>query len=765
MMILARYLAQGRQGAARAAVALAMLALTTSLPAPLAAQSYSFDGVVVQGNSVIDAKTILKLAQIPRNTPISAARLNDSLQRVNESGLFQSVEYTPKGQVLTIRVTELPIIGRVDFQGNKRLKDEDLSKVVTSQGLKVFSPATAEKDAAAIAEFYTARGRLAASVVPKIIPRGAGRVDLVFEIDEGRVVENESIDFVGNRAFSDRRLRQVLQTKQAGLLRELIRRDTFDAERLELDKQLLRDFYLSRGFADVQVVDASADLARERDASFVVYTLREGPQYKFGALSIDSQIADLDLADFTAALRLRQGQVYSPLQVEGEIARLEAIALRKGLNFVQVEPRVTRHANTQSIDLQLILKRGERIFVERIDIEGNTTTLDQVIRRQFKAAEGDAFNPREIREAAERIRALGFFASAEVAAAPGASQEQVVVNVDLEEAPTGALSFGVTYGTNNGAGIALGYSETNLLGRGQSLDLNVTTSSDTQDWTFAFGEPSLLGRNVKFKLGANYKKTTQASARYNTDLVSVTPALEFPLGEMTRLELRYRYASETVVNVSSTSSVVKAEAARGAESTSALGYTLNFDTRNQLGAQGGVLLRFSQDFAGLGGAVKYISTKALGVAETQVLGEEVTLRAVAEGGVISALDGYKTRVTDRFFGGGIRGFERNGIGPREAGDALGGNMFASLRLEAEFPLGLPEEYGLTGGAYLDTGAVWGLDQVGTAQGVDQANRVVGGVALLWNTPIGPLRMNFSRQISQQSFDIPQSFELTLSTKF
>ncbi len=744
----------------------AAIGLALMPPSFAIAQDFSFSRVQVQGNDNVDAASILKFARIEQGATLSAAQLNDALQRVTDSGLFASVDFVPSGSTLTIRVEELPIISILDFQGNKRLKDEELAAAISSESRRVFSAATAEEDAATIAELYRARGRLAASVEPKIIPRGAGRVDLVFEITEGRVVENESIAFVGNRDFSDRRLRQVLQTKQAGFFRQLIRRDTFDAGRLEVDKQMLRDFYLSRGYADIEVIDASADLSRERDASFISFTLREGAKYSFGDVNVVSEIADLDTADFAAALRLQSGETYSPSLIESNIARLEDVAIRKDLSFVQVEPRITRNADSQTIDVNLVLKRGERVFVERIDIEGNTTTLDQVVRRQFKSAEGDAFNPREIRQAAERIRALGFFAAASVDATQGSSNEQVVVNVDLEETPTGSLSFGVTYGTNSGGGILFGYSETNFLGRGQALNMNVTGTRDTQDYALGFSEPALLGRNLRFKLNGQYKTTTQADSNYDTEIATLSPALEFPIGEQTLLELRYRAARESVVNASSTSGLIIAEAARGNEITSALGYTLNFDTRNTDQSNGGFLLRFGQDFAGLGGDVNYVSTNALAVAEAQVFNEEVTLRAVAEGGVISSLNGYTSRVTDRFFdAGGLRGFERNGIGPREAGDALGGNMFASVRFEAEFPLGLPEEYGITGGAFVDMGSVWGLDDVGSAQGVDRALRSAAGLAILWTTPIGPLRMNFSRPLQKESFDISQNFELTISTKF
>jgi outer membrane protein insertion porin family len=752
---------------ARAALLTALALGAATAPLPSYAQDYSFSSVTVEGNVAVDAATIITFAQIQQGATLTAAQLNDALQRVNDSGLFESVEFTPRGGQLVITVTELPIINVLDFQGNKRLDDEELAAVISSQARRVFSSAKAEADAAIIADLYSVRGRLAATVTPKIIPRDNGRVDLVFEIVEGRVVENESITFVGNRAFSDRRLRQVLQTKQAGLFRELIRRDTFDEARLELDKQLVRDFYLSRGYADIEILDASVDLARERDATFIAMTLQEGPRYSLGTVQVLSEVPDIDLAEYTAQLRMGSGDIYSPTLVDTNIARLEAIIDRAGLSFVQVEPRISRNPETQTLDIDLVLVRGERVFVERIDIEGNTTTIDQVVRRQFRTAEGDGFSPRDVRQAAERIRALGFFSDAAVNAQAGSAPDKVVVNVDLVEAPTGSISFGLTYGSNNGAGLALGFNELNFLGRGQALKFDLTTSQDTNEFTFDFVEPAFLGRDVRFKLGANYRATEEASASYDTETASLAPALEFSLTPTSRFEVRYRIARDEVVNNGSTSDVIIAESARGREELSALGYTYSIDSRTSgLNPNSGFVLRFGQDFAGLGGDVKYVSSTVFALAETKVLGENLTLRAIAEGGSLQTFGGYESRVTDRFFGAGkVRGFERNGFGPREDGDALGGNMFAAVRLEADFPLGLPEEYGISGGAFYDVGSVWGLDNPADAQGVDAAQRASAGLSVFWNTPIGPLRMNFSRPLSKESYDISRNFELTISTKF
>ena len=740
---------------------------------PATAQIYSFSNVVIEGNDRIEAATILSYAGIARGEAVSPGVLNDAYQRIVQSGLFETVELVPQGGTLLIRVKEFPMVNVVDFQGNKRLKDEVLTTIVKSKSRLVYSPAQAEADAAALAEAYRVQGRLAASVDPRLIRRSDNRVDLVFEISEGKTVEIERLSFVGNRAFSDRRLRQVLDTKQAGFLREVIKGDTFVPERLELDKQLLRDFYLSRGFVDVQVLDASGELSRERDANFVTFTVREGQSFTIGRISTVSEIETVNAAEFIAVQKMRSGVTYSPAVIENNIARMENLALKKGLNFLRIEPRVVRNEREGTLDIEFVLKRGEKIFVERIDIEGNTTTLDQVVRRQFRTVEGDPFNPREIRQAAERIRALGYFVDAAVDSKPGSAPDQVVVNVDVEEAPTGSLSFGASYGVNAGIGINIGFSESNFLGRGQALSVNISSGSDTIDSSISFVEPAFLGRDLKLKFSAAYRQTKQATASYDTRNISVSPGLEFPVGELSRLEVRYKIFQDQVTNVAvGASQLLTAEAAVGGQLGSALGYTYSYDNRtNGVNTKGGYLFRFSQDFAGLGGDVKYIQTTALGVAETKIFNEEVTIRAVVEGGLVKSFGGYNTRVTDRFFGNGkIRGFEFNGIGPRDEGsvnkDALGGNVFAVARLEADFPLGLPEEYGIKGGVFVDVGSVWDLDVSGPGVvGADFTTRSVVGVSLFWDTPIGPLRFNFTDAIKKETYDREQKFDLTISTKF
>ncbi len=739
---------------------------------PAFAQSYAFSNVVVEGNERIEPATIVKFASVPKGATINEAGLNDAYQRLLASGLFSSVELVPSGGTLIIRVTENPTINVVDFEGNARLKDEQLSAVIKSQGRRIFSAAQIEADAAAITKAYSDAGRLAARVEPRVIDRGDNKVDVVFEICEGKITEVERLSFVGNRSYSDRRLRQVLASKQAGLLRAVIQRDSYNADRIEFDKQLLTDFYRERGFIDFQVLSVGQEYAGDREGFFLTYNVREGLSYKINSVRVVSEYEGVDAAAYENSVKIRSGVTYSPTAIDSTITRMENIALKEGVNFLNVEPRITRNERNQTLDVVFALTKGPRVFVERIDIQGNATTVDKVIRRQFRAVEGDPFNPREIRQAAERIRALGFFKNADVNARQGTSGDQVIVDVNVEEQPTGSLSFGATYSVSNGVGIAVGLSELNFLGRGQYVALNLSGGVDNKSSGFTFIEPAFLDRDLKFRFQTYYNTTSNQNSFYSTKRFGGEIGFEFPVSEYGRLDLNYKVSSDEITSVDTNSSTILiADEARGAEVTSSLGYSYSYDTRSGgLDPNRGVLLRFGQDFAGVGGDITSVKSTALASYQVKAFREEVTLRAELEGGAVM-VSGGDTRFLDRFTGNGkIRGFEPNGIGPRDLTvtnrDALGGNYFAVARLEAEFPLGLPEEYGITGGLFADVGSVWGLDNTLGVPVDDKLHlRSAIGFSIFWTTPIGPLRFNFSRAIKKESYDKEQNFDLTISTKF
>ena len=758
-----------------------VLALLCSviLASAVNAQQYQFSAVEVSGNLRIETGTILTYAGITRGQPVSAGELNDAVQRIRASGQFETVDAVAQGNTLVITVVEYPTINRISIEGNSRLSDEDLGAVIGSVARRVYSPVQAEQDVAAITQAYADSGRVNAVVTPSIIRQSDNRVDLVFAVAEGGVSEVERISFVGNRSFSERRLRGVLDTKQAGLLRALISRDTVDPDRIAADQRVLTDFYNSRGYADFTVQNVDVALTQDRSAYLITFNVQEGQQFTFGTINVTSAIPEADAAEFQAALRLHTGVVYSPSLIEADIARLERLALRKGLNFVSIEPRITRNDRDLQLNVEFALVRGERIFVDRIDIEGNNTTLDRVIRNQFRVVEGDPFNPRSIRESAERIRALGFFSNADVNAREGANPGEVVIDVNVEEAPTGSLSFGANFASDNGFSLLASFKERNFLGRGQGLNFELSTGEANRVFSFDFSEPNFLGRDLRFGLGLDYKTTNNQNALYDTETFRFSPSIAFPVSENGRLTAFYavEYTDITDVAGSDTpadqtddaSVVIEQEAGLGGLWANSLGYSYSFDTRRTgLDPNTGVLLKFGQEF-GFGDST-YIKTTALATAETKIWGEELTLRATVEGGLLAFSQG-QGRVTDRFFLGSrlLRGFEPGGIGPRDAdtGDALGGNVFAVARLEAEFPLGLPEEYGITGGAFFDYGSVW---DVGNAFGAnvlydDFTPRSVVGLSIFWTTPIGPLRFNFTNALDAQEFDRPKSFDLTISTTF
>ena len=752
---------------------LAITITYSAIPTAAQAQSYRFNAVTIEGNQRIEPATVLTYAGIARGETVSAAGLNDAYQRILGSGLFESVSLEPNGGTLVIKVREFPTISRINFEGNKRLKNDVLEQIVQSQSRRVYSPSIAEADAANITEAYSQEGRYSATVTPKIIRRSANRVDLVFEVVEGKVVEVERLSFVGNRAYSDRRLRRVLGTKQAGIFRAIVGKDTFIADRVEFDKQVLRDFYLSRGYIDFRVLAVNSEISRERDGFFVTFNVQEGQKFKFGEITAVSDLEEVDSLEYEGAIRIKSGQTYTPTQVENTIARMERLAIQQSLNFVRVEPRITRNDRDLTLDVEFAIVRGPRIFVERIDIEGNATTLDRVVRHQFKVIEGDPFNPRQIREAAERIRGLGFFSNASVDAREGSAPDQVIVDVNVEEKPTGSLNFGASYGTEGGVGLSLGFKETNFLGRGQTLDFRVDTASESASVGFSFIEPALIGRAVKFRLSGHYTTTEGLNSTYDTRRAGMSTGLEFPISKNGRLEVNYSLSSDKIFNLTPVipSTVLTNEENEGTVITSSIGYQFNYDTRRTgLNPNAGIILRFGQEFAGLGGDSKFVKTTALVGAETKIMNEEVTLRAVFEGGAVASFGGTNSRINNRFFlnGAKMRGFESQGLGPRVGnditGDALGGNLFAVARFDAEFPLGLPEEYGITGGVFYDVGTVWELDAAGGADSSMHLRSAVG-VSILWTTGIGPLRFNFSKALEKQPYDRDRSFELTIQTKF
>jgi outer membrane protein insertion porin family len=747
------------------------------------ANDYEINEIIVDGNRRIETETIRSYTAIETPTALTTGEVNDAVQRVRASNLFESVSAQVRGTRLKLTVVEFPTVNEVVFEGNDRLGDSQLSALVRSQSRRVYSVSQVRDDANVIAEAYANQGRIAASVEPRIIRRSDNRVDVIFEIAEGGVVEIERLSFVGNRTFSDRRLRRVLNTKQAGLLRLFVQRDTYIEDRVEFDKQVLADFYNSRGYIDFQIQSVTSELSKTRDSFFLTFRVQEGQQFSFGKVTTTSNLEDVDTADFEEALKIEPGDIYSPALVENTIVRMERRALELGLDFVRVEPRVTRNNDDLALNIDFTLNRGPRVFVERIDIAGNTTTLDRVIRRQFKIVEGDALNPREIRASAERIRAMGFFSSSNVSTREGSAPNQRIVEVAVTEKPTGSLKFGANYNSAVGVGLLASFSEANFLGRGQTTSFGVNTTSSTRSFNFAFKEPSLYNRDLSLSFGLDYQGTSKSNARYDTRAIRFDAAFGFPVSESGFFTPKFFYETEELSKVTATSKVINGEAEEARRKTLGMGYTYSIDNRRTgLDPKAGMFLRLSQDFD-LTGDVRFVRTGVTLGGETYLRNEDFKVTASLQGGALNFLSGNSSRVTDRFFlGSGLfRGFSPGGVGPREfdnissINDALGGEYYAVARFETQFPIGLPEEYGIELGAFFDAGSLWGLSSTHVGSGSkarpstilydDFTLRAVVGVSIFWNTPIGPLRFNFTDAVKKAEHDVEQSFDLTVSTSF
>ena len=737
------------------------------------AQDFSFSRIDVDGNKRIETSTIITYSGLATDQMFGADDLNRAYQNILASGLFESVEVVPNGNRLVIKVNEFPTVNKIAFEGNRRVNDNTLRALVGMQPRRVFNPDKVDTDRAAIAQFYADQGRLAARVTPKIIRRSDNRVDVIFEIFEGGVIEIERIGIVGNKVFSDRRLRRVLDTKQAGLLRLFVRRDTFLTDRIEFDKRLLTDFYNARGYIDFQVNDVNAELTEENNAYFVTFNVREGQMFRFGDVTLASKRSDIDVEDFQIAISAETGDVYSPTLMEKNLSRLEARATQLGLDFVRVTPRVTRNDADLTLDVEFVLEQGERVFVERIDITGNTTTMDRVIRRQFRISEGDPFNPRLIREAAERVRALGFFGNAGVNAREGTQPGQIIVDFEVEEQPTGSLQLGATYSGDNGFGVVIDYAERNFLGRGQALSFAIRTGIDNQSYEFDFTEPEFLSPELRFNLGLSYGETDNQGAAYDTRNFDITPSLSFPLSEYSRLSVRGNVSATEMLNPGTVGSIVEDEITRGRLDDAGFGFTYRYDTRGVgLDPSSGIAVIYNQDFGGMAGDKGTFSKSTIRtIGERAIMNEDVVLRGVLEAGLLHQTGG-SSRVTDRFFlpATVLRGFEFAGMGPRQRdgtiNDALGGNKYTVAKFEMDFPLGLPEEYGMSGGAFYHAGNLWDTGASGNRLLYDNgAWRHVVGATLYWTTPIGPLRFDFTRALKKETHDEERTFDMSIATRF
>ncbi len=741
-------------------------------------------GVVIQGNRRIEEATIISYMQLPADRATTADDLNAAVRRLFDTGLFKNVEIAPGDGQIVIVVEENPSINVIAFEGNSSLKDEDLQQIISLRPRLPFTRSAAEADAQSIIEIYRRTGRYGAEVEPVIIERTENRVDVVFEINEGEITGVKAIDFVGNEKFSDRRLRKVVDTSESGLLAYFISTDVYDPDRLELDKELLRQFYLERGYADFTVLSATAELAPDREGFFITFTVEEGEEYVFGPLDVSVTAKGLDPEDFRALLPVDlEGTTYNATKVETIADEMTDLAGQKGFAFVQVRPRPNKNSADKTVGVTFELAEGSRIFIERIDIVGNTQTLDRVIRRQIPLVEGDAFDTRKIRDARTRIRGLGYFKTVDVETAQGSADDRAVVTVKVQEQSTGNLSLGFGYSSSQGPIGSVQITERNFLGRGQIVNARLTAAGDTQIYDASFTEPAFLDRDLSIGARGYYlNDDREDELSFNQNQAGFVPEVGFPLAEDLRIKLRYSFVWDDIdvndnpANPFDVSPAIVAD--DGKQITSSVGYTLTHDKRDDLiEPTSGYLTSFDQEFAGLGGDSQFVKSRAKFKTWYGLFDDQVISSVELEGGALFSLGSEDSRVTERYFVGGsnMRGFASAGIGPRDLGtdDALGGNYFSVARMEVSFPLGLPEELGIYGGAFLDAGTLWGLDRTnftysnGDPDNIDDSAhfRAAAGALLFLDTPIGPLELSFGYPLVKESYDEKEVFRLSIGTRF
>lgn len=724
--------------------------------------------VLVEGTNRIEFETIVSYLAIKVGDPFDTARMDESLKSLFATGLFSDVTLRREGDALIIRVVENPIINRVAFEGNNKVSDEDLVAEVQLRARVVYTRTKVQNDVKRILDIYRAGGRFAATVDPKVITLSENRVDLVFEINEGDVTGIRRITFIGNRVFDDGDLRSVIRTKESAFWRILTTDDTYDPDRVEFDKELLRKFYLKEGYADFHVVSAVAELTPDREDFFITFTVEEGERYKFGEISITSRIRNLDTAPLLENLRASEDDWYSADLVEQTIDKLTEEAGTLGYAFVEVRPLIARRDGKRVIDVTFEIREGPRVFVERIEIKGNDRTRDEVVRREMRLAEGDAFNTSKVRLSRRRIRNLGFFEKVEINNVPGSTPDRTVVQVEVEERSTGQLSLGAGFSSDEGVLGNFSIRETNFMGRGQDLSLAFTLSQRTQEIDVSFTEPYFMGRNLSagvdvFRISKNFDD----EGSFDQRSTGMRLRSGYAIAEFLRQQWTYTLKSDSVRNVSSGASVIILRE-EGSTVKSSIGQALIYDVRNdRFLPTEGYFGKLETTFAGLGGAVRFLQTKVSAAAYYSPF-REITFSLSGQAGHIRGINN-DIRVTDRFFLGGdkFRGFAFGGVGPRDSvtGDALGANTFYTGTAEMSFPIGLPKEFGIRGRVFGEAGSAFGIDASDPVILDENSLRFSAGFGLSWKSPFGPIRADVAIALKKEAFDDLQVFHFNFGTRF
>ena len=730
------------------------------------ASAFYVKSIDVEGLKRVEKETVNAYLGIKKGTDISQDALDASFKNLYATGLFSDIKMeTLDSGVLKVEVTENPLIAERAFDGNKKLSDKILSAEVLSKPNSIYNKSKVLEDVQRIIALYKKSGRYGAMVSPKIIERDENRVDLIFEIDEGSKAKISQINFFGNKHYSSSDLKEEIMSRESRWYRLLGSSDTYDADKMNYDKEMLRRFYYERGYADFDVTSAVAELAPNNKSFILNFNVDEGIRYKVGEITIDSEIEDVNTKKLYKEIDIKKGEWYNIKKIERSITDMTEYLGKKGFVFAEVSPTLERHEDGV-IDVAFHVVQGERIFVNRINISGNTRTIDEVIRREIRIDEGDAFNVSKIRDSRRNIENLNYFSKVDIDSVP-VDENKADLNINVEEKSTGYFNIGVGYSTTNGALVQAGITENNFQGKGQELSLNGSVSQRTKDYSLSFTEPYFLGRRLSAGADLFYSdEDYQDESSYDTSSIGLRTRLGWNYTDDFYQTLRYTIRNDEIRNVKENASeYVKKE--KGKTTGSIIGQTLYYDKRDSaVRTKEGYFLSFGNDIAGLGGDEKFFKFDVKAY-QYYTLADYWTFKFHANGGYIVGYGGKDVRLSNRYYLGGstMRGFEYAGIGARDkkTDDALGGNWELYGGAELSFPIGL-DDLGVRGRTFFDIGMLGKPDGI-NKKDVDYSSkpRASVGFGFEWFSPMGKIDIDFGFPVMKEDYDEREVFRLNFGT--
>ena len=752
-------------------------------PAAVSVPSGAISDIRVDGNQRIETGTIRSYMLVAPGDAYNGERVDASLKTLYATGLFSDVSISRDGSALVVHVKENPIVNRIAFEGNHKFNDEALRAAIQLRPRAVFTPALAQSDRQRILDMYAKAARFAARVEPKIIELAQNRVDVVFEITDGPTTLVSRIVFVGNKAYGERTLRDVIGSRETAWWRFLSSSDIYDPDRINYDKELLRRYYLKSGYADFEVTAAAAELAPDRSSFFLTYTLNEGERYRISKVSVNSSLHAIPAAVLEPQLEMSAGDWYDGDAVERSIQALTDYVQNHGQPFVDVRPRVARNRDQHTIELVFDVVEGPRVYVERIDITGNTRTMDKVIRREFRLAEGDAFNAALLRRTRQRLQDLDYFNAVSLANRPGSAPDKANVDAQVEEKATGELTIGGGYSTDIGALVNFGIRERNLIGSGLDAGLNTTLAQKQSQINLSLTDPYFLDRNVVAGVDVFLvQNNNQTVAEYSERRIGFSLRAGYEFSEHLRQNWAYSLVQRNVYNIQPQASLYVQDE-QGTTLLSQVSQTITLDYRDsRLDPRQGWVMRLGTDFAGLGGDAHFIRTKVDGtyfIPLDRIFGSNDWNIAISAGAGYLFNLGYPEHIIDRFFLGGdnLRGFQTAGAGPHAipttanpGNDSLGGRVIWTQSTEFRFPLPISSDLGLSGRTFVDMGGLNKLSSLvinGTKVGVnnDWSPRLSAGVGVSWKTPFGLINIDLAQAILKKSYDQTEIFRFGFGTRF